>query len=504
MRLRKCWPWYPWILSSIALIGGCERQAPPAAESVPQQAARDVSQPDGWADDLALPLPEDLNPDPNILEFNLEARIQNLELIAGHQTPAWTYNGTVPGPLIRGKVGDRVIVHFKNSLPEETTIHWHGLRVPNTMDGAPGATQDPIQSGAEFRYEYTLTDAGTYWYHPHIDSSTQVGRGLYGAILVEDPNDPKAFGDDLVLLLSDIGLNEQGELLPADSGGDFGDLFGREGAVLLVNGKVQPTLKVRTGKQQRWRIINATRARYYNLRLRNHRFMRLGGDNGLAARSSDVYNLILPPGERADAVFTPADPPGSSNMLRWVPTERGYGSTFNRSTEDLLKIETVDAAPVTPEPIPTELRTIEPIDITNATERTVELTISISSSDVWMGINGVPFWDSQAFEATLGETEVWRIVNNSDFSHPFHMHGYFFQVLDDSRVPEWKDTVNVPTKSELKLAVRYDDRPGTWMFHCHILDHAEVGMMGHLIVRDPNAPTPAGPARDVHSGHKHR
>ncbi len=226
MRLRKCWRWYPWILSSIALVGGCERQAPPAAESVPQHAARDVSQPDGWADDLALSLPEDLNPDPNILEFNLEARIENLELIAGHQTPAWTYNGTVPGPMIRGKVGDRVIVHFKNSLPEETTIHWHGLRVPNTMDGAPGATQDPIQSGAEFRYEYTLTDAGTYWYHPHIDSSTQVGRGLYGAILVEDPNDPKAFGDDLVLLLSDIGLNEQGELLPADSGGDFGNTRG--------------------------------------------------------------------------------------------------------------------------------------------------------------------------------------------------------------------------------------------------------------------------------------
>ena len=108
-----------------------------------------------------------------------------------------------------------------------------------------------------------------------------------------------------------MGLDESGELVPADSGGNFGDLFGREGSVLLVNGKVLPTLKVRNGKQQRWRIINATRARYYNLRLRNHRFMRLGGDNGLAARSQDVYNLILTPGERADAVFTPADPPGT-------------------------------------------------------------------------------------------------------------------------------------------------------------------------------------------------
>lgn len=484
-------------------MAGCERPGPPSAPE-PLQPAREFGQPEGWADELAMAQPADLNPDPNVLEFNLEARVSNLEFIPGHKTPAWTYNGTVPGPLIRGKVGDRVIVHFKNSLPEETTIHWHGLRVPNNMDGAPGATQDPIPVGGEFRYEYTLTDAGTYWYHPHIDSSAQVGHGLYGAILVEDPADPKAFGDDLVLLLSDMSLNEQGEFLPSDSGGDFGDLFGREGSVLLVNGHVLPTLKVRTGKQQRWRVINATRARYFNVRLKNHRFMRLGGDNGLAARSNDVYNLIVTPGERADAVFTPADPPGSRNLLRWVPTERGYGSTFNRAAEDLLKIETVDDAPVAPEPIPTELRTIEPIDITGAKERTVELTISISTSDVWMGINGVAFWNSEPFEAVLGETEVWRIVNNSDFSHPFHMHGYFFQVQDDSRVPEWKDTVNVPTKSELRLAVRYDDRPGTWMFHCHILDHAEVGMMGHLIVRDPNAPATAAPRPIVHRSHTHR
>jgi FtsP/CotA-like multicopper oxidase with cupredoxin domain len=170
------------------------------------------------------------------------------------------------------------------------------LRVPNNMDGAPGVTQEPVAPGGEFRYEFELRDAGTYWYHPHTDSSAQVGRGLYGALIVDDPADPKAFGDDLVMLMSDIGINERGEFLPADNGGNFGDLFGREGAVLLVNGKVRPTLKVRSGKQQRWRIINATRARYYNVRLRNHRFIRLGGDNGLAARSEDIYNLIITPG----------------------------------------------------------------------------------------------------------------------------------------------------------------------------------------------------------------
>jgi FtsP/CotA-like multicopper oxidase with cupredoxin domain len=468
------------------LLAGCGPAADNNGTGEPLPA-RAVAQPEGWADELAMPAPRDLNPDPDVLEIELEARIAEVELLPGRKTPAWTYNGTVPGPMIKGKVGDRVIVHFKNSLPEATTIHWHGLRVPNAMDGAPGLTQTPVEAGGSFRYEYTLNDAGTYWYHPHLDSSAQVGRGLYGALVVEDPADPDAFGDDLVLLLSDMGLDEEGALLPADTGGNFGDLFGREGAVLLVNGKVRPTLKVRNGKQQRWRIINATRARYYNVRLRNHRFMKLGGDNGLAARAQDIYNIIVTPGERADAVFTPADPPGSRNVLRWVPTERGYGSTFNRASEEMLYIETVADAPVVPEPIPEELRTIEPIDVTNATHRTLELTISIGST-VEMGINGVPHWKAEPIETFVGATEVWRIVNDTDFSHPFHLHGYFFQVLDDSRVPEWKDTVDVRTKSELTIAVRFDDRPGAWMYHCHILDHAEVGMMGTLIVRDPEAP----------------
>jgi FtsP/CotA-like multicopper oxidase with cupredoxin domain len=449
----------------------------------PPESALDVLQPSGWADDLALELPTDLNPDPGIVEIELDARLADVEFLPGIATAAWTYGGTVPGPLIRARVGDRLIVRFTNHLPEATSIHWHGMRVPNGMDGVPGVTQHPVAPGESFRYEFELTDAGTFWYHPHINSSAQVGWGMYGPIVVEDPEDPAVFGDDLVLMLSDISLTDLGEFLPADNGGEFGDLFGREGSVLLVNGRVMPRLKARVGKPQRWRIVNAARARYYNIRMPGHVLTRLGGDAGLAARSEQVASVVIVPGERADLVFTPGGEPGSTDVLQWVPVDRGFSSTFNRSREPLLTLEIADLPPVVPAPIPRELREIEPLDLTGAVEQSLDMTIDTNfRNEVVMGINGIPHWNVVPLEARTGQTQIWRLTNSTAFAHPFHLHGYFFQVLDDSRIPEWKDTVDLPSESELSIAVRFDDRPGLWMYHCHILDHAESGMMGQIRV----------------------
>ncbi|MAY01904.1 MAG: oxidoreductase [Gammaproteobacteria bacterium] len=446
-------------------------------------SALDVEQPEGWNDELALTIPEDLNPDPDILEIELEARVADIEVMEGLTTPVWTYGGSLPGPLLRAKVGDTVIVHFRNSLPEPTTIHWHGLRVPNDMDGVPGVTQPPIPPGGEFRYEFVLPDSGTYWYHPHVNSAAQVGWGMYGPIVVEDPSDPEVFGDELVMVISDMSLNDLGEFLPPDNGGDFGDLFGREGTTVLVNGKIMPTLKVRKGKQQRWRIINASRSRYTPIGLRGHMMTRIGGDNGLAGRSESAARFVLTPAERGDFVFTPANDPGTTALMRLGSVNRGFGT--ERRPEDLMYIETVDLPEVTPEEIPTELRTIEPIDISNAIEKELEMTIALGengTNSVEMGFNGIPYWNMQALVARVGETHVWTLSNNSGFNHPFHLHGYFFQVLDDERVPEWKDTVDVPDGETLRIAINFEGRPGMWMYHCHILDHARVGMMGQLWV----------------------
>lgn len=449
-----------------------------------QQKASEVSQPDGWDSDLALTIPADLNPDPNILEIEIEAVIKDMEIVPGKMTPVWTYNGSLPGPLIKLNVGDRLIVHFKNRLPEATTIHWHGLRIPNAMDGAPGYTQDPIEPTGEFTYDYVVNDAGTFWYHPHINSAAQVGFGLYGPMVVEDPADPKVFGDELILMLSDMSIDENGQLMPPDIGTDFGDLFGREGEVLLVNGKLLPTLKVRQGKQQRWRVINAARTRYYTLRYKRSPLVVLGGQNGFASRTRTVDQLKLVPGERLDFVFTPPDAPGTVDEFKWYPTDRGYGSTFNRLSEDIMKIETVADAAVTPEPIPEQLRDIAALDITGAKEQLLNLTIGYDQNhNVSMGINGVHHDHAMPIEAAAGETQVWTVRNDTDFSHPFHLHGFFFQVLGEDGILEWKDTVDVPVKSEVKLAVQFDNRPGMWMYHCHILDHAEAGMMGHLHIK---------------------
>ena len=172
-------------------------------------------------------------------------------------------------------------MRFTNHLPQPTTVHWHGLRIPIQMDGVPGHSQPEVQPGGSFTYDFVVPDAGLFWYHPHIMSAAQVGFGLYGALLVEDPADPVGIEDEIVLVLSDIGISETGGLESPDSGGPAGMVFGREGTHVLVNGRVRPRLSVRSGAPQRWRILNAAKSRYFQLFLDGQTFTKIGGDNGL-------------------------------------------------------------------------------------------------------------------------------------------------------------------------------------------------------------------------------
>src|SRR6266496_3036425 len=323
-------------------------------------------QPAGWDDAIRLPAAIDINPDPGVVELNLEAHVTPLSLVPAGPTPMWTYDGLLPGPMIRARIGDRVVVHFTNNLAEETTIHWHGLRIPAAMDGMPGQSQPPIGPGGRFDYDFVVPDASTFWYHPHMNAAVQEGNGLYGAFIVDDPAEPAGLGDELVIVLSDIDLQADGSLQPSNGGGDVGTLFGREGNVLLVNGKVRPTLKARPGLRQRWRFINAAKTRYFQLALDGHTFTRIGGDGGLLTAPVDVVQPVMAPGERMDLLVVPDGAPGTELVVKWIAFDRGYGSTFNRPPQDLFAVQLEGARAETP-PLPTIQRAIAPLPTDGAT-----------------------------------------------------------------------------------------------------------------------------------------
>ncbi|HEX22342.1 MAG TPA: multicopper oxidase family protein, partial [Chromatiales bacterium] len=230
---------------------------------------------------FGLQVAEDINPDPGIVEINLEAREDYVEIIPGVPSKVYTYNGSVPGPLIRGKVGDTLIVHFTNNLPEPTTIHWHGLRLPADMDGSSVA-QTPIQPGDSFTYKFELTEASLFWYHPHVRSNEQVEKGLAGALLVKERKQDLAKeirkAKQKILVIDDVLLDEDGQVEAAFTGTIEEVLLkkinGRDGNTLLVNGSEMPTMYVKSGEPVRWRMVNIANTRFMRVVVPGHKLTR--------------------------------------------------------------------------------------------------------------------------------------------------------------------------------------------------------------------------------------
>jgi FtsP/CotA-like multicopper oxidase with cupredoxin domain len=470
-------------------------------------ATRDL-QPEGRDTGLELAQAPDINPDPRVVEIELEARVARIEIAPGQSVDAWTYDGRVPGPLIRLRVGDRLVVHFTNRLPGATTVHWHGLRVPFDMDGVPGYSQPAVNPGESFTYDFIVPDAGLFWYHPHVMSAAQVGFGLYGALLVDDPEESVGVADELVMVLSDMALNDRGALEAPDAGGSIANVFGREGTHVLLNGRKRSALLVRSGAPQRWRIVNAAKSRYFNLDLGGTPFKQIGGDGGLQEYASERDTLMLAPGERADVLVTPRLKPGETIVLRSVLFNRGLFTVEGRFPyDDLLTITGAEVKPYAG-PVPSEVRrAIEPLPQAGATKVDLELTLDQPPDAApEYGIRG-PLYSAKhkALRARIGETQIWKVTNSTKWSHPLHLHGFFFQVLDESgalvRPLAWKDTVDIPFERTVRLVVRFDDREGVagaWMLHCHILDHAEGGLMGVVQVGPANPEV--GAAEAGHDG----
>jgi bilirubin oxidase len=425
---------------------------------------------------------------PGTVEVTITAAAARLSLKPGVTSEVLAYNGSSPGPTLEANEGDKVIVHFVNDLDEPTTVHWHGIHLPADQDGSPF---NPVPAKSKRDYVFTIPrgSAGTYWYHPHLHHRTgyQVAKGLYGAIIVRAPDDPLAKSiPERLLVLSDNRFAPDGSIDLPDKKtmpGRIDEENGREGDMLFVNGQVKPNLVIRPGEVQRWRIINASAARVYRLAIPGQTFLHVGSDGGLFEKPIEVSELVLANSERVEILVRGTGTPGSRKTLQTLPYDRYVPQTRPKDwnqPRDLLTLQ-VSGHAATQVPIPATLRAIPALDTLRATTRR---TVTFGQGM----INNQHFsFDRVDFTTRLGATEIWKVENLVGMDHPFHLHGFRFQVLERNGKPEpyrsWKDAVNVRRQETVRFIVRFDDFPGKWMFHCHILNHEDAGMMGILEVK---------------------
>ncbi len=477
-------------LRSTALVTLCGSIFLDAATvSAQQPVARDADARKAEVGFVAPTLLQNISTLPRTVEVNLTAEPAKISLRPGVTTDVFAYNGQIPGPTLDIREGDHVIIHFTNKLSEPTTVHWHGLHIPAVADGSPF---HPIGPGQKHDYVFTIAKgtAGTYWYHPHPDtrSGYQVAHGLYGGIIIRAADDPlpRSLPEKLIIL-GDNRFNPDGSVDWSDRHSPQGIIDeenGREGNLLFVNGEIMPTIKIKPGEVQRWRVVNASASRIYRLALQGQTLLQVGTDGGLFEHPSEEKAILLANSERVEFLVRGTAKPGSVTLLETLPYDRYAPQTrpadWNKPLP-LLSLETTNDAPVAPVSIPATLRRIPILDTTRVSARRV-VTLSQGL------INGKMMDMSRVdITASLNTTEIWQIENVVGMDHPFHLHGFQFQVLDRNGVPEkdrrWKDTVNVPKHETVRFVVRYDDNPGLWMFHCHILDHEDHGMMAVLRVK---------------------
>jgi FtsP/CotA-like multicopper oxidase with cupredoxin domain len=423
------------------------------------------------------------------------------------QTEVWCYNGAVPAPELRFRQGDTARIVVANRLPQPTTVHWHGLRVPNRMDGVPHVTQPPIAPGAEFVYEFPLPDAGTYWYHPHLASHEQVARGLYGVLVVEE-RAPIKVDRDVTWVLSDFRLNAD-----ASQREDFASVFdlthaGRIGNTVTVNGRF--TLKdgafaVRSGERIRLRLVNTAVARIFLLRFNGHepRVIALDGQP-VEPHVPERGLLQLAPGMRADLALDCLQPPGSRHLVEDLDNPRSESRLIAIDYGAVPPLR--EAAPATsialapnplPEPDPARAERHEMVFEGGAMgslreaqfegERVPLATLVRQHHLAWT-INGVAVKDhAHGPMLTLKRDShyVLSMKNDTAWPHPIHLHGHAFRVIARDGKPtrhrEWRDTVLVAPRERVDTAF-VADNPGDWMIHCHVLAHQAGGMMAMLRV----------------------
>lgn len=420
--------------------------------------------------------------------------------LAGRTTGALGYNTTSPGPTLRVRPGDELAVRLTNQLSEPTNLHTHGLRVsPMGNSDNPFVRIDP---GTSFDYLFRIPPdhpAGTFWYHPHHHGmvANQVFGGLLGALLVEPPPTlaiPELAAADRVLLISDITLLDDGAVA-APSAMDRN--MGRQGELVLVNGQHQPTIRAVPGATQRWRLINACVSRVLALRLQDHPLLQIAHDGTFLPAPSTKEQVILAPGNRADVIVRPMDT--GRYALIAEPFARGsmgmMGGGNATSGSATLAFMDTQGTPVSPAALPATLPAeISPTGPVVA-QRQIAFQMSMGGMGAMGGSGGMAFTiDGRTFDpqrddqiTTLGAVEEWTVINTSPLAHPFHLHIWPFTVLATSDntppigVPQ--DVVLIPAQGWVRLRIPFTTFAGRSVYHCHILDHEDLGMMATINVR---------------------
>ena len=410
---------------------------------------------------------------PTVVALELTAAPATFEI--GHETvEGYAYNGQVPGPTIRATVGDTLQVDLTNALDVPTTIHWHGVHVPWDMDGVVWM-QDPVAPGETFRYTFELTTTGTFWYHPHFDTAGQVDLGLYGVLVVEAPDEP-AVDEDVVLVFDSWGEHAVDEGGHAEEHGEHDHGAALPSAGWTIGGEDHPDLSFAGGSRVRARLVNVSNSGYLALSWPGMRL--IAGDQGLRPVTEEPELIVLAPGDRAEVMwlvgeegFTVMNTPWSVAGPTWL------------EPAPLFEVAVHEPA-AAPEPLTWPSRgPAEPSGDPGYTD----IVYTLSGSDeggAWL-INGEEFPDVTVRSVPLGQDTVIEVRNLSPTRHPWHLHGHAFEVLSiDGVTPGVRmveDTIDVPIHGRVRVRL-IADNPGDWMAHCHILPHADRGMMTVLRV----------------------
>ncbi|MHA7277955.1 multicopper oxidase family protein [Arthrobacter sp. Hz1] len=459
----------------------------------------------GYAGGEELVEPPVLASRDGVLELDLEAAPARVQ-VGGREASVLAFNGSLPGPTLRVAPGDTIRVAMTNGLQAPTNLHVHGLHV--SPDGNGDNPFLSISPGESFDYEFVLPEdhpPGTYWYHPHRHGhvADQVAAGLYGVIVVEDP-EVIPVTRERVMVVSDLSLGSSGNLAKVDQ---MQQMMGRESEAVLVNGQVRPRLDAAPGERERWRIVNACPSRYLRLQLEGQQVRLLSRDLGRLPTPEKTTDVVIAPGNRIELLVDTTE--GSSTLVA-APVDRGgmdemMGGAMmggngpgNGEAIELLTFE-VSGDPVqTPEPVPAgpALRDLrgEPVTGRHTLDFAMGMAGSMGGGSHGEGtmmaftINGREFDPARTdTPVAAGAVEEWTLTNSSPMDHPVHLHVWPMQIIEDGdrdvSEPRWQDVINVPAFEQVKVLIAFDDFSGRTVYHCHILDHEDQGMMGIVEAR---------------------